>query len=308
MTELPLHENVLRSALDAWNLSQPIAIQCIPGGLTSEVWLVKTAHGQFVAKHGYQAQNVFESGLYAAELVERNGITSGVPLRTKEGHLSILVQGSHGRLEPLALLQFVPGERLQLTEPDAASLYGYLLGRTHTILLHMPYEQLPFDVYNFLQRDDLYTDTQPGLTQLIQRTIQATQAYEAKNSITYGVVWGDAIEIRRDKETGHVGILDWGALSCGPLLFDVALTVLWYFPEGSPMHQQFFNAYFAESPIAAHELEGINYYKALLFARQAKYFAYRVAAHITLGNTTHESNIEQLALSRRALEQVLASL
>lgn len=37
-------------------------------------------------------------------------------------------------MSPLALLHFVAGEPLNVAEPGAASLYGQVLGRTHTLL------------------------------------------------------------------------------------------------------------------------------------------------------------------------------
>ncbi|GHO72204.1 hypothetical protein KSC_110960 [Ktedonobacter sp. SOSP1-52] len=77
------------------------------------------------------------------------------------------------------------------------------------------------------------------------------------------MIWADRIEILSERETGHVGIIDWGAIERGPLLFDVALTVLWLFPEGRRMHEEFLQAYLAEAPISTSELEGLNYYKAL---------------------------------------------
>jgi hypothetical protein len=57
-----------------------------------------------------------------------------------------------------------------------------------------------------------------------------------------------------------------------------------------------------------HELEGLNYYKALVWARQAKYFAYRVAANVTLGDANPAGNAKRLEESRQQLEHFLPAL
>jgi Ser/Thr protein kinase RdoA (MazF antagonist) len=303
-----LSNETLLSALHGWHLSEPLIVQRLLGGFTSEVWDVQAGREHFVAKYTYRPEADFVGGLYAAELVERHGIPSGAPLRTKEGALSILVEGPHGQRQPLALLHFVPGERLKPSEPHAASLYGHLLGRIHSILLDELGEHCTADLHDFLLQEDAHVATQPDLALLINHAIQAAQDYEVRRHVTYGVIWGDGMEIRCEKKTGRVGIIDWGTIAHGPLLFDVALSVLWLFPEGSQAHRKFLQAYLAEAPIAANELEDLNYYKALLWARQAKYFAYRVAASVTLGDPNPNGNTKSLAESRQELEHLLANL
>ena len=126
MAHLALNEKTLLTALAAWNLSAPLTVKRLPGGFTSEVWHVETRHERFIAKYAEQAQHAFEGGLRAAVVAEQSGIRSGSPLATKTGALSILVEGVHGEQQPLALLRYVPGDPLQFSEPDAASLYGHL--------------------------------------------------------------------------------------------------------------------------------------------------------------------------------------
>ncbi len=294
--------------LQAWPLSQPLSIRQLPGGMTSEVWQIETGDQRFVAKYAYTTQQAFEGGLHAAELVGRHGITCGAPLRTKQGTLSILIEDAQGQSRPLAVLRYVPGERLDLSNADTAALYGSLLGRTHSILLAEAGNWCVFDLYAFLLEEDPAVTAQPGLALLIRETLAAVRAYETRRPVTSGIIWADALEIRIDSETGQVGIIDWGAIERGPLLFDIALNESWYFSEGSQAHQEFMQAYLHEAPISADELEGIHYYKALLWARQARFFAYCVAENVTLGGSTPVSNAENLAKSRQELERWLARL
>ena len=83
---------------------------------------------------------------------------------------------------------------------------------------------------------------------------------------------------------------------------------VWYFPKGNQAHNEFMQAYLREAPISAGELRGIKYYKALLWTRQAKFYAYCVAENVTLGGSTPTSNAENLAKSWRELESWLARL
>jgi hypothetical protein len=62
---------------------------------------------------------------------------------------------------------------------------------------------------------------------------------------------------------------------------------------------------FLQHSLSRSELDGLNYYKALLWARQAKYFAYRVAAGVTLGDPDPSKNAVRLAEARQALEHFL---
>ena len=150
--------------------------------------------------------------------------------------------------------------------------------------------------------------TQPGLALLIRKAIETVRDYEANHVVTFGVIWADRMEILREKETGRVGIIDWGAIERGPLLFDVALSMHWLFPEGSMAYDEFLQAYLATAPISVHELRGLLYYKALFWARQAKYFAYRIATNVTLGDKSLDGNARHLADARQELEHLLTSL
>lgn len=219
-----------------------------------------------------------------------------------------MIEDEQGQSRPLALLRYVPGKQLDLSNPGAAGLYGSLLGCTHSILLTEAGDWCTFHLYDFLLEKDPAVTAQPGLAAVIHQALEAALAYEAHRPVTSGIIWADAMEIRLDSATGRVGIIDWGAIERGPLLFDIALNESWYFPEGSQAYQEFLQAYLHEAPISADELEGINYYKALLWARQARFFAYCVAENVTLGGSTPGSNAENLAKSRQELERWLARL
>jgi Ser/Thr protein kinase RdoA (MazF antagonist) len=297
---MKLSEEALLTVLHAWPLPSPRLVRRLPAGFTSEVWLVEAGGTRFVAKYADQTQEALEAGLFAAELAERHGITSGAPLRTKEGALSLLVTGPTGQPHPLALLRFVEGSPLNVAEPGAASLYGQMLGRTHTLLQGLV-QQVALDVYDFLLQEQDYVLAQPGLAELIRRACTAARGFEARREVTSGVIWADRVEIVLEKQTGRVGVIDWGAIERGPLLFDVALALLWLFPKRRQASEEFLHAYLAAAPTSGDELEGLPYYTALLWARQAKFFAYRVAANVTRGDPHPRRNIQRLVEANKHL-------
>lgn len=308
MNQMELSEETLLTALTTWNLSPPLTTRHLTDGFTSDIWRVETGDGCFIAKYTEQPQEAFEQGLRAAGVLEQEGISSGVPLPTRNGALSILVEGTHGKSQPLALLRYVSGDPLQVSEPDAASLYGHLLGYTHRLLLGSFAEKDFVSLTEFLQQEDEYVTAQPDVASLLHQALEKTRAYEAHHPVTYGVIWADRMEIVREKETGQVGIIDWGAMGWGPLAFDVALSLLWLFPEGSQAAHQFLQAYLAEAPISVQELQGLPYYQALFWARQARYFAYRLAAGVTLGDASPQGNTRHFTQARQHLEHLLARL
>src|SRR5260370_41568584 len=95
-----LSEEALLIALHAWPLPEPHLVRRLSGGFTSDIWQVEAGGEVFVAKYAEQTQDAFEGGLAAAELAGHAGISSGAPLRTKEGALSFLVEGATEQCHP----------------------------------------------------------------------------------------------------------------------------------------------------------------------------------------------------------------
>jgi hypothetical protein len=70
-------------------------------------------------------------------------------------------------------------------------------------------------------------------------------------------------------------------------------------------HEQFLSAYLATAPIQPGELAGLQHYAALHWAQLAKYFAWRLAHNVTLGDDDPHANARSLAEIRSALEALL---
>ncbi|GLV53214.1 hypothetical protein KDH_00690 [Dictyobacter sp. S3.2.2.5] len=300
-----LPDAALVSALTAWSLPQPWTLTRIRGGFTGDVWYVDTNQGRLVAKFAYESREAFEAGLQAAEIVERAGIASGAPLRTIAGEQTIMLEGPPTLFHPLALLHFVPGEPLDVKQPGSAYLTGSLLGRIHTILLREQFRPQSGDrIFAYLKEEAVEVTAQIGLSLLLQRAVEAVETFEKRTRVPYGTLYGDSLQALFDRKTHQVGLIDWGAISWGPLLFDVALaTELFSFSQAQT--DCFLQSYLAEALIESQQLEGVKFYQALRHAQLAKFFAWRLAHQATLGNPDPMANELALKENRMTLAHLL---
>ncbi len=307
MTET-LSEADLIAALAAWELAAPLRITPMEGGFTGHVWLIETPAERLVAKYSYTLRADFDGGLRAAAALVRGGMPSSAPLLARDGAPSVMVPGPHGRSEPLALLQFVPGEPLDWAAPDAPALVGEQLGRVHRIWHAAPeLAGTPDQIFAFVGERRPEVAAQPGLQELLDQTLANVRAFEAATPVTYGVTVGDFMEFLRDPATGAVGLIDTGTVGWGPLLFDVAIALHQFARDGNGAEEgkTFLQAYAAAAPIHPAELAGVRHYEALHWAQLTKYFAWRVAHNVTMGDRTPGANERSLRELRDALEALL---
>ena len=297
----------LSKALVAWRFPAPITVSELGLGFQGETWLITAGDRRYVAKLCYDTQASFEIGLKMAEIVERHGISSGAPLRTIMGELSVLVAHPPGQQHPLALLRYVPGSPLDLTAPDAPRLVGTLLGRIHRLLR---------DDADIVGLDDAVlpyvTEDQPAvfvrypwLRPLLLRAVAGVRTFEDTTPVTYGGIFGDVLEVIYDEQPDRVGVVDWGAAGKGPLLFDLALVIDQFRRAGSDAIEVLIDNYAAAAAVTTAELGGLDRYSALLWARQAKSFAWRLVNHVTRGDPDFAAREQTLATYRRKLEEQL---
>jgi Ser/Thr protein kinase RdoA (MazF antagonist) len=304
---MPLSLSTARvaTALAAWSLPARPVVSELGEGFGGEAWLVECNASRFVAKIAYDTQAAVEVGLRMSEIVERHGIPSGAPLRTADGALSVLVEHPPGHHHPLALLRFVPGRPLDLTDPRAQRLTGDILGRVHRILHQDGGVTGPGNtLFTYLTEDQPEVFSRyPWLRPLLRRAVAEVRAFEALIPVTYGCLLGDYLQLLREETTGQLGIIDWGAAHHGPLLFDLALAVDQFREAGAAATDELIASYRAEAPITPEEMAGLDRYLTLLWARQARYFAWRLAHDVTQGEPDSAGREETLAAYRRALEQ-----
>jgi Ser/Thr protein kinase RdoA (MazF antagonist) len=299
-------ENVA-AVLAAWPLPAPVAVSELGAGFAGETWLIEAGDRRYVAKLCYDAQATFETGLRIADIVERHGIPSGAPLRTSDGALSVLVAHPPGHQHPLALLHFVPGRPLDVAASGAQHVVGRLLGRVHRILHDDGTITGPGDaLFTYLteSRPEVFS-RYPWLRPLLLRAVDNVRSFGAAVPVTYDGIVGDNLEILRDETTGQVGIVDWHTAGRGPLLFDLALAVNQFRRAGIAATGELVASYAAEAPVTAEELVGLDDYLVLLWARQARFWAWRLVHKVTRGDPNSADGDRKLTGYRQKLEQHL---
>ena len=127
------------------------------------------------------------------------------------------------------------------------------------------------------------------------RSVRLRMGRSMATRFRYGSTHGD----------GAIGLIDWGTVSRGPLLFDVALAVHAAQRAGHVDLAELFAPYLARAPVRPAELDGLRYYEALMWARSAKYFDYRLQHQILLGDPRPPANAERLARALAALKRFI---
>ena len=206
-------DRVASATSQHWQVAEPVRLEGLAPGATSQAWLVHADGRRYVAKLCFDTQAAFDSGLAAAEHVERTtGIATGAPIRTTDDNLSVLIPMVPGQRHPLTLLTHVAGTPIELGPQPAAEL----LASVHRALTSMP-ASTGHDPLRYLTDDSVdyaFQDT-------IQPALQAVVADLRAADLTWATCYGDGPEtVRRD--SGDVALLDWGGVLTGPILWDVA--------------------------------------------------------------------------------------
>ena len=109
----------------------------------------------------------------------------------------------------------------------------------------------------------------------------------------------------RRGDTESLGVIDWGTVSFGPLVFDLALAAEAARRVGHSDLGEPWASYLEQEPVRREEFDGLAYYEALMWARSAKYFAYRTQHGVSLGDARSGANARSLAGARAALHRLL---
>jgi Ser/Thr protein kinase RdoA (MazF antagonist) len=294
----------LRTWLADWELRKPLRVRLLNGGFTSHVWKVDSGDSSYVAKLAYQPVRDVENGLLAAATLARHGLQTGPAVRTRSGRMTKLVEYPAGRWHALAMLRFVDGEQLDWRAPGALRIVGNTLGVIHRVLFEDTSLELEDQILTYLT-DETARACQPEIETLIARAVAAARSFEAKCPVTYGPIYGDRLQVHVNGRDGPIGVIDWGTVSRGPLLFDLAIAAHVAQREGNVDLTDLWTSYLLVSPIHSVELDGLRYYEALMWARSAKYFGYRMNHNVSLGDARPGANIDSFVRAITALERLL---
>jgi Ser/Thr protein kinase RdoA (MazF antagonist) len=287
-----------------WELPGPLRVRRAAGGFTSHVWRLESTQSTWLAELAYQPPGDVENGLRAAAIVAKSGLNTGPPLLTRGGTLSRLVEYPVGHHHALAVLHFVQGQPLDWRARDALSIVGKTLGIIHRSLLQDGTLELRDQLFTYLIKDDAWGH-HPELQPLLTRAIVAVRTFEARQRVTYGATYGDGLQVRIDSRDGTIGVIDWGTISFGPLVFDLALAAHGARRAGHTDLRELWASYLDIGPVRQEELEGLRYYEALMWARSAKYFAYRLQNGVSPGDARPGASERSFARAWTALRRLV---
>ena len=290
--------------LGGWDLPTPVHARPLDGGFTSHVWRIDSGESAYVAKLAYQPPNDVENGLRAAAILARHGLRTGPALPTRAGGLTKLVEYPAGHWHALAVLRFVDGEPLDWRAADAVRIVGNTLGIIHRFLREDSSVELHDQLFTYLI-DDKAWGHQLEIEPLIACAVAAVRSFESECPVTYGPIYGDGLQVRVNGRDGAVVVIDWGTVSRGPLLFDLALAAHAARRAGHIDLSELWRSYLAVAPMQPAELDGLRYYDALMWARSAKYFGYRLNHQVLLGAPRPGANTESFVYAVTALKRLI---
>ena len=272
--------------LAAWKIGRYTA-ELYGRGMSSITWRIDSSAGIFIAKTGVGTQ--FERGLEAAAAVDASGLQAGAPLRTRSGNFTTRSGG--GRL---CLLQFVPGRPIDPSNSSEARAWGRTLACVHHVLtgrhdLGEGLKGLPL-----IDIDAPHLGIEPWIRPAIAPVLDDLASFQG----TFGVLHGDpspeAFLLEEDTQT--VGVIDFGAVWWGPLMYDLASARMY---AGLRAFAHVLEGYAERLPVGPAELKALDLFLRFRWCVQAAYFSWRVANDIRIGIEAPSENLKGLADARR---------
>jgi Ser/Thr protein kinase RdoA (MazF antagonist) len=298
MTESPLYQmsdNELIAGLDAWQLGTIASIRRRGHGLNSTTWTVTADTGIWIVKAvPVTAAAQFNAGLAVAAHLEAAGLRAGAPRVTRMSDLSIAMADAQ-----VAVLPFIAGRAIDPTNPDEQQLWGATLGRAHCLLCRAA---RPAGVMEWHWVDVMaaHLDVQPWVRPAVREAVAEVSAVQQRMPLTTGLLHADAgpNSVLIDA-SGQVAIIDWGAVTWGPLLYDVASSRMCLQDDAG--FGRFLGGYLGMVPLPAEDLTALPAFVRFRWAVQADYFARRLWTRDSTGLADPTDNEKGLAEARRHL-------
>jgi homoserine kinase type II len=196
----------------------------------------------------------------------------------------------------LCLLQFVPGRPIDRSNSPEARAWGRTLARVHRALAGRQDLCDGLDVLPLLDLDAPHLGIEPWIRPAIAPVLNDLASFQG----TYGVLHGDPSteSFLLDEETQTVGVIDWGAVWWGPLLYDLASARMY---AGAHAFAHVLEGYAERLPLRPDELQALDLFVRFRWCVQAAYFSWRVANDIRTGIEDPSENRKGLSDARRHL-------
>jgi homoserine kinase type II len=284
-----------RLLAEHWGLSTA-EITAHHGGMSSLTWVVTQGSQRWLAKAVSADRDgpQFAAGLAAATRLSAAGIPAGAPVPTREGTPIVESDGA-----ALALLAWVEGSPIEQHTTEGMRLVGRTLARAHLALGKAPAQP---HIAPALDPAAPHLWIRPWIRPALAAARAAVEAL-GPETLTWGPLHADpgAEAFLADSGSGTVGLIDWGAYTVGPRVFDLAYAVL--YAGGPQKAQPLISAYLAEEALSAAEVErALGAMLGWCWATQAYYCAQRIAACDTTGVADPADNEQGLANAKSHLD------
>ncbi|HWE63766.1 MAG TPA: phosphotransferase [Chloroflexota bacterium] len=291
-----LHEGTIVAAIPGhWDVGAIASVRRHGQGMNSMTWLVTTPTGRWIAKAVPEsAAAQFDAGLVVAARLEAAGLPAGAPFPTIAGAISIPVAGCR-----LALLRYVDGHALNRANPNEQGLWGATLARAHALLQSSPLSS-GVQGWHWVDPAAPHLDIEPWVRPAVRAAVARLHALQQEVPLTYGILHADpAPEAFLVERRGSAAIIDWGSVTWGPLLYDIASVRLYAGDER--IFANVLAGYLDIWPLPPEQLIAIPDFLRFRWAVQADYFARRIQTNDLTGIAGPSENVEGLMAARRFL-------
>jgi homoserine kinase type II len=272
----------------------------LPGGMSSLTWSVRSGDRHCVLKSVNAARygDRFAAGLRPAARLSAAGLPAGAPIPTLDGSLTVVVDD-----RALALLDWVAGEPVEQDSHEGRLLIGRTLARAHRLLGFVPGRER---IEPCLDSTGAHLGIRPWIRPALARARQAVEDLGVRK-LTWGHLHGDPAAEAFLRLDGGIrgnedacGLIDWGAYSIGPLVFDLASAVM--YAGGIDQAEPLIAAYHAQGVVPMEEIaHALGPLLGWRWASQAWYFSRRLATGDLTGITDVSENEKGLADAETAL-------
>jgi Ser/Thr protein kinase RdoA (MazF antagonist) len=290
-----ISDNDLIAGLHAWQLGTIVSVRRHGHGLNSATWMVTADTGVWIVK-AVPATGAaqFNAGLAVAAHLEAAGQRAGAPPVTRMGDLSMTMADAQ-----VAVLPFIAGRAIDPTNRSEQQLWGTTLGRAHCILRRAARPAGVME-WHWVDVTAAHLDVQPWVRPAIREAVAEVSAVQQCMPLTTGLLHADAgpTSILIDA-SGQMAIIDWGAVTWGPLVYDVASSRICL--QDDTGFGRFLSGYLGMVPLPAEELTALPTFVRFRWAVQADYFAPRLWRHDSTGLADVTDNEKGLAEACRRL-------
>jgi homoserine kinase type II len=266
-------------------------VRPLGGGINSEAWLVEHQDRTYVAKRvSPTAVADLVAGCEVAAALAEAGFVTGPPVPTSDGRL---VLTDHA----LALLEYVPGRELEGETDQEQRWIASTLAGVHLAGGPAIGPSAATFMVEWLAPELPGVEAHPWLVQVVE----AVRAETDPLNLTWSALHTDPLPqaFVHNDSTGVTGLIDWAGARRGPVLYDVASTVMYL--GGTERADAFLSTYRADGPLAAQEMQHLDAFRRFREAVQGTYFAWRLAANDLTGGIDQAENDKGLNDARRRL-------